>query len=60
MTFHFRMKLLLLSLLLLKTRSTSKDFLTSFSNCHKNILMYSILHFQMYINSLNVEYKMLL
>ena len=38
---------------------TSKDFLTSFSNCYLNIFMYSILHFQMYINSLNGEYKML-
>ena len=34
----------------------SKDFLRCFSNCHLNSLMYSILHFQMYNNSLNGEY----
>ena len=33
-----------------------KDFLTSFSNCYWNIFMY-FLHFEMYINSLNVEYE---
>ena len=36
---------------------TSKDFLTSFSNCYQNSLIYSILHFR--VNSLNREYKML-
>ena len=38
---------------------TSKDFLTSFSNCHLNILMFSILQFQMYINCLKGEYKII-
>ena len=28
---------------------TSTDFLTSYSNCYLNIIMYSVLHFQMYI-----------
>ena len=58
MTFHLRMKTLLLSLLLLKTCKTSKDFLTSLATFNK-ILLLSILHFQMYIDSLNGEYKML-
>ena len=38
--------------------SKPKDFLTSVSNCYKNVLM-QYFAFQMYINSCNGEYKML-
>ena len=63
MTFHLRMKILLLSLWLLKTCSTFylrhlKTYSQVLATVIK-ILQFSILHFQMYINSLNGEYKML-
>ena len=63
MTFHLRVKILLLSLLLLKTCSAfNLRHLRTFSQVLatvSKIFLCSILHFQMYINSLNGEYKML-
>ena len=63
MTFHLRMKIMLLSLLLLKTCSTCNlRHLRTFSQILATfikILKFSVLHFQMYINSLNGEYKIL-
>ena len=58
MTFHLRMKILLLSVLLLKTTKTSKAFSQVLATFIK-ILQLSILHFEMYIYSLNGEYKIL-
>ena len=63
MTLHLRMKMLLLSLLLVKTCSTFnlRHLRTSPLVLATVIKIYqcSILHFQMFINSLNGEYKML-
>ena len=60
---HLRMKILLLSLLLLKTCSTfTLRHRRTFSQVLATVIeiyLCSILHFQMYINSLNEEYKML-
>ena len=58
MTFHLRMKILLLSVLLLKTTKTSKAFSQVLATFIKTLQL-SILHFEMYIYSLNGEYKML-
>ena len=61
MTFHLRMKILLLSLLLLKTCSTfNLRHLRSFSQVLATvikILLFSILHFQMCINSQKCYHK---
>ena len=64
MTFHLRVKILLLSLLLLKTCSAFylrhlRTFSQVLATFIEILLLLSILHFQMYIYSLNGEYKML-
>ena len=61
MAFHLRMKILLLSLLLLKTCLTiNLRHLSQVLAIVIKIFLCSILHFQMYINSLNGNIKLLL
>ena len=55
MTFQLRMKVFYFNFVI-EVNFQPKDFLTSFINCYLNIKC-SILQFEMYINSLNVECK---